>query len=203
MSVKKKIAIGVLVGLLAPILLYNLIVSFSNSASRKAPDRSMTAAEFQTAFNAAMADAGMSIDLDSVKPVPYAGKALKPVSVQCADGSTVHCTVALTGSRKNARVLAVLLRQSQPADGDAPWHLKRLALTLMQIFEAPLMEHPGVRLNGGVACSDVLAACANVRGDGSGDYDGLLIDGDCTHEISLRGVEEDGMVHLAVLLKMI
>lgn len=137
---KKKIAIGILLIVAMPLILFNVVDSLKGyvpltKSYQKHPY------EFEEAFNEQMAEYGMSIDIDSV-PFMYNdnNSPYRTVPVQCEDGSEISCTYRPTSESRKALLFWIKFEQQLTGEEGETIYMEPLLEFLFQEFETPITE---------------------------------------------------------------
>jgi hypothetical protein len=136
---KKKLAIGILLLLAVPLVLFS-VVNLVGSFVPVLESYKKTPYQFEEAFNEQMADYGMSIDIDSVHFVHGSSFSYKIVPVQCEDGSQITCTYRPTDEGRNSFVRWIEFEQQLTGDVDETIYIEQLLDFLMREFETPLID---------------------------------------------------------------
>jgi len=136
---KKKLAIGILLIVAMPLILFNVVDSLKGyvpltKSYQKHPY------EFEEAFNEQMAEYGMSIDIDSVHFTYGSGNPYKTVPVQCEDGSEISCTYYPTSERRKSLIMGIEFEQCLTGEEGETIYMEPLLEFLLQEFETPAAE---------------------------------------------------------------
>jgi len=137
---KKKLAIGILLIVIAPIILFRLTSCVERYLPRTKSYEKYPY-EFEEAFNEQMAEYGMSIDIDSV-PFMYNdnNSPYKTVPVQCEDGSEISCTYRPTSESRKALLFWIKFEQQLTGEEGETIYMEPLLEFLFQEFETPITE---------------------------------------------------------------
>ena len=137
---KKKLAIGILLVVIAPIILFRFMSCVERYLPRTKSYEKYPY-EFEEAFNEQMAEYGMSIDIDSVPFVHNDNNSLyKTIPVQCEDGSEISCTYCPTSESRKALFFWVKFEQQLNGEEGETIYMEPLLKFLFQEFETPITE---------------------------------------------------------------
>jgi len=136
---KKKLAIGILLIVAMPLILFNVVDSLKGyvpltKSYQKHPY------EFEEAFNEQMAEYGMSIDIDSVHFTYGSGNPYKTVPVQCEDGSEIYCIYCPTSERQKSLIEWIVFEQKTEGAAAETIYLEPLLEFLLQEFDTPVTK---------------------------------------------------------------
>jgi hypothetical protein len=146
----------------AAYMLINFIAGYipPTESYKKTPD------QFEEAFNAQMAQYGMSIDIDSVN-FSYGDDLKKVVPVVCEDGSKITCIYYPTSERSKALINYIVFEQELTEEG-ATVYIEPLLRFLLDEFETVMLENKDKSLgpSSGVSYNEALRRCQEfVKGD--------------------------------------
>jgi len=136
---KKKLAIGILLVVIAPIILFRFMSCVERYLPRTKSYEKYPY-EFEEAFNEQMAEYGMSIDIDSVPFNDEGNYAYKAIPIQCEDQSKIYCTYYPVSGNDESLIMWIEFKQQTTGVAGEAIYIEPLLAFLLQEFETPVTE---------------------------------------------------------------